>query len=76
LKILILIPVVKTTGYTTLPLRGGFHVIIRNEPHKITISDLKLARDFSLSFFASFADPVDPEDGTGARGLLVPACPG
>jgi len=26
LKILILIPVVKTTGYTTLPLRGSFHV--------------------------------------------------
>ena len=26
LEILILIPVVKTTGYTTLPLRGNFHV--------------------------------------------------
>ena len=27
LKILIIIPVVKTTGYTTVPLRGNFHVI-------------------------------------------------
>jgi len=26
LKILIHIPVVKTTGYTTFPLRGSFHV--------------------------------------------------
>jgi len=31
LKILILIPVVKTTGYTTLPLRGIF-TLIRDEP--------------------------------------------
>ena len=30
-KILIPIPVVKTTGYTTLPLRGRFHVN-RDEP--------------------------------------------